>query len=148
MRISISSVARASVAAALLVLICEAFAADEKSDELTKSRSEGTPRQAAAAPKVVGGTGRRITVGEGDTEYPVVVVRGTPYEMGWHLGGLIRDDMQRLIPAAMGRLVQQAGITEAQLKETWARTAAFSDLRFQQELLGLADGSGMPLPLL
>jgi hypothetical protein len=148
MRTSISSITRAAFAVASLVLACRGFAADQKSDELTKSRAEGTSHQAAAANKEIGGAGYRTTMGEGDAQIPVVVVRGTPYEMGWHLGRLLRGDMQRFIPAAMTRLKQQLGVTDQTLQDTWARTAAYSDDRFEQELLGLADGSGISLSLL
>ncbi len=30
----------------------------------------------------IGGAGFRTTVGEGDSQLPIVVVRGTPYQMG------------------------------------------------------------------
>lgn len=96
----------------------------------------------------VGGSGHRITVGEGDVKIPVVVVRGTPYEMGWHLGRLTRDEMQRFIPAAMARFKPTLRMTDEELRDAWSRTAAYSDDRFKQELMGLSAGSGMPLPTL
>jgi isopenicillin-N N-acyltransferase like protein len=96
----------------------------------------------------VGGSGHRITVGEGDAQIPVVVVRGTPYEMGWHLGRLTRDEMQRFIPAAMARLKPTLGMIDQRLQDAWTRTSAHSDDRFKQELTGLSEGSGVPLPTL
>jgi hypothetical protein len=68
--------------------------------------------------------------------------------MGWHLGRLMRDQMQRFIPTAMARLKPAIGVSAEGLQDAWARTAAFSDDRFEQELLGLADGSGVPLSTL
>ena len=51
------------------------------------------------------GTGPRIVISQGDAKVPVVVVRGTPYEMGRQLGQLIGAEMRAFIPAAA------AGIT-------------------------------------
>ena len=130
------------------VLACTATAAEDKSENLSQSAPGKTAGPPLAAKVKVGGSGHRITVGEGDTQIPVVVVRGTPYEMGWHLGRLTRDDIQRLIPATMTRLKQQLGLSDQALQDAWARTAAYSDDRFEQELLGLSDGSGLPLSTL
>ena len=90
--------------AALVTLLFAAGArvdAKDKSVRRTRAQTGETAKQTIAA-KEVGGAGHRTTAGEGDARIPVVVVRGTPYQMGWHLGRLIRDDMQRFIPAAMG----------------------------------------------
>ena len=75
----------------------------------------------------------------------MVLVHGTPYEMGWHLGRLTRDDIKRIIPKTMTRLKQSSNVTDQKLQETWARTSATSDDRFKQELAGLSDGSEVPL---
>jgi hypothetical protein len=40
------------------------------------------------------------------------------------------------------------GVSEVALRDVWARTAAFSDDRVEQELAGLADGAGLPLGML
>ncbi len=41
--------------------------------------------QPFALPGPIGGSAVRGTVGQGDAQFPMVVVRGTPYEMGLHL---------------------------------------------------------------
>jgi hypothetical protein len=79
------------------------------------------PAEPIPAGAKVGGSGHRTTAGEGDAQIPVVVVRGTPYEMGWHLGRLTRDEMQRFIPAAMARLKPTLGMTDQGLRDAWAR---------------------------
>ena len=137
-----------AAAIASVILVCLAPAEENKGENLTRSSPGGTAGRALAAKVKVGGSGHRTTVGEGDARIPVVVVRGTPYEMGWHLGRLARDDVQRFIPAAMTRLKQQLGVNDQALQDTWARTAAYSDDRFEQELLGLSDASGLPLGML
>lgn len=92
-----------------------------------------------------GGSGHRTSIGEGDHRFPVVVVRGNPYQMGWQLGRLIREEMQSFIPAAVGALAKQTGMTEDVLVEAWTRSSAYADDRLEQELLGLSDSSGVPL---
>jgi len=96
----------------------------------------------------IGGGGHRTAVGKEDSQIPVVVVQGTPYEMGWHLGHLTRDEIQRFLPTAMARLRPALAVSDAAIQDAWARTAAYSDDRFEQELAGLADGSGVALSTL
>ena len=67
----------------------------------TSAADNAQPRGGDSA--TVGGSGYRTVVGEGDARIPVVLVHGTPYEMGWHLGRLTRDDIKRIIPRTMTR---------------------------------------------
>jgi len=94
------------------------------------------------------GSGHRIVISNGDAKVPVKVVRGTPYEMGRQLGQLISAEMQALIPAAMAGITAEMKVSSDLLREVWARSAAFADDRVEQEMAGLADGSGVPLALL
>lgn len=96
----------------------------------------------------VGGGGYQFVLTNGVAHVPVVVVGGTPYQMGWHLGRLLQPQIQRFIPTAVAGFKQELKVTDAQLDRVWATTAAFTDLRFAQELVGLADGSGLPIRLL
>jgi isopenicillin-N N-acyltransferase-like protein len=95
-----------------------------------------------------GGSGHRTEISNGDVRVPVVVVRGTPYEMGRQLGRLIGDEMHAFIPKAMAGITAELGVKESALRDIWSRTSAYTDDRVEQELVGLADGSGMPLSLL
>jgi isopenicillin-N N-acyltransferase like protein len=79
---------------------------------------------------------------------PVVVVRGTPYQMGWHLGQLMRPEIQTFVPAVVKGFEQELGVSGEQLDRLWASTAAFTDDRIEQELLGEADGAGLSIRLL
>lgn len=133
---------------ASVIQVCSGRAAEDKSENLTQAAGGEAVGAPLAAKVEIGGSGHRITVDEGDSRIPVVVVGGTPYEMGWHLGRLTRDEMQKFIPTAMARLKPALGVSDEGLQDAWARTAAFSDDRFEQELLGLADGSGVPLTTL
>jgi len=96
----------------------------------------------------VHGSGHRITVGQGEAQFPLVVVRGTPYEMGFHLGQASATEMQTFVPAALNGIMQELGVDLATLVEVWGRSSAYTDDRVEQELAGLADGSGIPLPTL
>jgi isopenicillin-N N-acyltransferase like protein len=135
--------------AASVVLACAASAAEDKVDQLTRPSSSKVSRSSLVANTKanVGGSGHRMTVGE-EQRIPVAVVRGTPYEMGWHLGRLLREEMQRFIPMAMGRLKPALGVSDQGLQDAWSRMAAYCDNRFQQELVGLSDGSGIALSTL
>jgi isopenicillin-N N-acyltransferase like protein len=99
-------------------------------------------------PEKVGGSGHRITVGEGDSKFPLIVVRGTPYEMGYHLGKQFGDEIRTFVPAALEGIMSELKTDHASLIEVWARSVAYGDDRVEQELAGLADGSGIPLSTL
>ena len=88
------------------------------------------------------------TVRQGDAEIPLVVVRGTPYEMGRQLGAALRQQITTFIPPALQGICGQLGVTEEQLQEVWSRTAAYADDRLEQELAGVADAAGLPLKTL
>lgn len=126
-----------------------AAADDEKAESLrTGGEKPAAAREIFLRPPGVRAEGHRLAFGEGEARYPLVVVRGTPYEMGLQLGRAIRGEMRAFVPAAMQGITAELGVTLDQLREVWARTAAFADDRVEQELAGLADGSGLPLGLL
>lgn len=143
------------------VTVCLAFAGESKADDKAAALREApalpSPDEPNAPSRVVlgadgkfaiaspGGAGHRTAIGEGDDRFPVVVVRGTPYQMGWQLGRLIRAEMQRFIPTTVAALADQVGLQTDTLVEAWTRSSAYADDRVEQELLGLADASGVPL---
>ncbi len=79
---------------------------------------------------------------------PVVVVRGTPYQMGWHLGRLMREEIQQFVPAVMEGFKRELHVDDDALDLAWATTAGYTDPRIQQQLAGLAAGSGVSVRLL
>jgi len=137
----IACIARVLAFLASITMLRGASAADN-----TQSLIQIPPGRAAKT--VVGGSGYRTEVGDGEIRIPVVLVHGTPYEMGWHLGRLTRDDIKRAIPSTMARFKQSLNLTDEKLREAWTRTSPFCDDRFKQELAGLADGAGVPLSVL
>jgi isopenicillin-N N-acyltransferase like protein len=96
----------------------------------------------------VGGAGYRVLIENDGARVPLVVVGGTPYEMGWHLGHLLRSEMNHFIAPAAAAFKQRLQLTDENLREVWSSTAAYTDDRFEQELLGLAEGSGVRVDIL
>ena len=92
--------------------------------------------------------GHLVEVTDQGTTLPVAVVRGTPYEMGYQLGQLFGEQIRGVVPTLVASVSQEMGLTSEDLREVWARTSAYSDDRLEQELAGLADGSGVSLSIL
>jgi hypothetical protein len=93
----------------------------------------------------VGGSGYRFTIHNGIANVPVIVVGGTPYQMGWQLGHLMKDEIRQLAPVALERFKRQLKISDETLDQVWATTAGHTDGRVLQQLAGLAEGSGVPV---
>jgi len=138
----------------LAVAGCAVYALPERNAVADDTKAQ-VIQQVGAAPAAkpfmtpeVNGSGHRITVGQGEAQFPLVVVRGTPYEMGFHLGQASATEIQTFVPAALDGIMQQLGVDQATLLEVWGRSSAYADDRVEQELAGLADGSGIPLSTL
>lgn len=122
--------------------------AAEKPEAIRGSAEGAEPSAVVFATPAHHGSGHRTSIGKGDHEYPVVVVRGTPYEMGWQLGRLTKKEIQQFAPAALAGISKELGVSNEILLDVWARSAAYADDRVEQEMAGLADGSGVPLATL
>jgi len=92
-----------------------------------------------------GGGGYRFEVTNGVSRVSVAVVGGTPYQMGWHLGRLMQAEIQAFVPPVLAGFMAELRVPAEQLDLIWSTTAAFTDDRFEQELLGVAAGGGLPL---
>lgn len=136
------------------MLICLAFLAilgstpsarsQDKSQQIADGLSATQPVQLFARPKV-DSKAQVSSVSNGEDQVPLVVVRGTPYEMGFQLGQATQEAIQTWVPAALAGVAAQLGVTEQQMQEVWARSAAYADDRVEQEMAGMADGAGIPL---
>lgn len=111
-------------------------------DSQVKSKS-----QLFSRPSPVGTASQELLT-EGDAKVPLIVVRGTPYEMGRQLGVALKSQIQAFVPAALKGISQEMGVSIDDLRDVWARTAAYADDRVEQEMLGVADGCGMSLSTL
>lgn len=92
-----------------------------------------------------GGAGYRFSATNGEATVPVVVVGGTPWQMGWQVGHLLKAEINQFIPPVLAGFKKEMGLDEAELDRVWATTAAFTDDRFEQELGGVAAGCGLPV---
>ncbi len=87
------------------------------------------------------------TIGSGDDIITVVVVRGTPYEMGYQLGKALKED----VTAAMTGFLKFAKMGDPErynnevLDNAWKSVEPYIKNRFKEELKGLSEGSGVPL---
>jgi hypothetical protein len=91
--------------------------------------------------------GYRTLITDGDREIPVAVVKGSPYEMGLAFGRLFQAESQELIYGMLDYYQAEAPVlfSDAALDAAWATNAPFISDRLQQELAGIAAGSGVPL---
>jgi len=123
----------------------------EKADAIGATSQKPTTQESNRpfkTPEKIGGSGHRTNVGQGDSQFPLAVVRGTPYEMGHHLGRLFAKEIQTFVPAALQGISEELKLAPGTLNEVWSRTSSYGDDRLEQELAGLADGSGVPLTTL
>jgi isopenicillin-N N-acyltransferase like protein len=145
-----ASLLRGVLCASLLVIGARSHAADTSKEAAIKGgASPQTPApEGAKSSADPGGSGYRTIIANGDVKIPVVVVRGTPYQMGWHLGRLCAPEMKQFVPAAVAGFKQELQVDDETLDRTWATTAGYTDPRVQQQLVGAAEGSGLPMRLL
>ncbi len=86
---------------------------------------------------------------------PVLILHGSPYEMGYQHGALMPEQVHASVNNVMdfadrGMKVPLVGkwFVRQALDRAWNQMASFVPLDIKQELQGLADGSGIPLQTL
>ncbi|HPO31666.1 MAG TPA: PhoPQ-activated protein PqaA family protein, partial [Candidatus Hydrogenedentes bacterium] len=79
---------------------------------------------------------------------PVVVLTGSPYEMGRQYGELLADKIAEFVPNWISSFQTATGVTDVQLDQNWTNQAALMDPAIVEEINGIADGSGVDLTLL
>ena len=94
--------------------------------------------------------GYRTSVGEGADTIPLVVVAGTPHEMGLALGSLMKNEISAFTPSYMEAIQKRGGerYTDAALDQAWELQSKYMSPRYVEELKGVAEGSGLPFDLL
>jgi isopenicillin-N N-acyltransferase like protein len=101
-------------------------------------------------PGIVQAEGYRTSVGSGTDQIPLVVVKGTPYEMGKRLGELMKKESTELTKTYL-TIIQGSDskrFSNENLDKAWKSIAPHTDNRFKEELRGLAEGTGIPLKTL
>lgn len=86
-------------------------------------------------------------VGEGEDKIEVVVVSGTPFEMGFALGKQLKENATETIEKYMNE-ARKEKVTPEFLLQAWKTNEPFMDKRFIEEMEGFAQGSGISLDLL
>ena len=90
------------------------------------------------------------SIGEGKDKIKIVVVKGTPYEMGVQLGVLLNDDIKKTLKDYLNGViikVPELPVNKV-LDEAWKINSKFIDTRVLEEMKGVADGSGVSMKLL
>lgn len=133
----------------LLVSSCASLSLlGESSKESAIKHGVGPASVVAGKDQGPGGEGNRFTITNGIAKVPVVVVRGTAYQMGWHLGRLMREEISQIAPASVAGFKKELNVTDEVLDGVWSTTAAYTDPRVLQQVLGIAEGSGQPIRLM
>lgn len=86
-------------------------------------------------------------VGESDDKIEVIVVNGTPREMGYELGKHLEDKAQETLQNYMNTAYKEDSnlINPESLLQVWKSNESFMDNRFLEEMQGFAEGSGIEL---
>lgn len=89
-------------------------------------------------------------VGEGEDQIEVIVVSGTPYEMGYELGKHLKDKARQTMQKYMDAALKEGGklISPEILLQSWKANEPFMDHRFLEEMKGFSEGSGIDLEML
>lgn len=90
------------------------------------------------------------TAGTGTDEIKVLVVKGTPYEMGAQMGKLLKEDINDCLTDFLtaSKSEDHKMFSDDQLDMAWNTNAPYIDSRIIEEMQGMADSSGMPLDMI
>ena len=84
--------------------------------------------------------------GAGSDEIPVIVVSGTPYEMGLQIGNKLGAQIDSCVNGYLEFAYNQPQIfNAATLDSAWNKLVPFIDNRLIEEMRGIAESSGVPL---
>ena len=122
--------------------------ADEKPSVVRNGNSAQRSDAVFLRPDTHKSVATRLLLTNNDVKVPMIIVKGTSYEMGRQLGEAMRHEINTFIPAALAGIMQELKVSSEDLQEVWSRTSAYGDDRLEQELAGLADGCGLPLSML
>ncbi len=75
--------------------------------------------------------------------YPLLVLRGNPYNMGYDYGELMNTEIQNHINYVFNNLTSRFGISSALLDSVWNSQKDSLDERIKDELRGMSDATGI-----
>ncbi len=93
--------------------------------------------------------GKVFTTGQGADEVKVAVVKGTPYEMGFQLGTILKEDINSSLTYFLKAAQHEAPelLSDDQLDMAWDTNSPYIDNRVKEEMKGIAEGSGIDIKL-
>lgn len=99
--------------------------------------------------------GRLEKIGQGDDEIGVLYLKGAPYEMGFQHGELLKEDVKSCIEGILDycyRYAEEQGLDRSGsdffLDEAYRKMEPYIPKDYREEMMGLADGSGVPLKMI
>lgn len=98
---------------------------------------------AAGAEKILARASVETVTAPGATAVRVLYLSGTPYEMGFQHGALLRDDIQAMYQKTIQRV--KILMAEDMLDEAYDLMEPYIPLEEKEEMRGLAHGAGVPL---
>jgi len=81
-------------------------------------------------------------LGEGADAVRVIEVWGSPYEIGYAHGYLVRDELKDYYAAFFGVIKGEMGVSDKQLDDAWEVMSRHIADEFKEEMRGLAAGTG------
>lgn len=72
----------------------------------------------------------------------VLLLKGSPFEMGYQHGKLLKEDIKKLVETT---LIASFVAKPGEIEKAWERNKPFIPERYLEEMKGLAAGSGVPL---
>ncbi len=90
------------------------------------------------------------TAGNGTDEIKVAVVKGSPYEMGFQLGTMLKEDIKTCLTGFLETARKEAPelTTDEQLDLFWKIQEPNIDRRVLEEMRGLSDATGIDISLI
>ncbi len=86
-------------------------------------------------------------VGDGEDQIEIVVVEGTPYEMGFLLGKHLKDRARETLSLYLKAAFKEGGtlFVPDSLEKAWKNNLPYIDPRLQEEMEGFSAGAGIEL---
>lgn len=89
--------------------------------------------------------GKRMEAGAGDAKVIVLLLRGSPYQMGYAEGKLCAREIRYMVREVAPRMMKGMKVSPEKVDQIWKLYTRHLRKDYLEELRGEADGSGVPL---
>ncbi len=89
--------------------------------------------------------GKRLEIGSGDAKVIVLLLKGTPYQMGYAEGKLCSRELRYMVQQVAPLMMAGMKVTPQRVDDVWKLYTKHLRKDYLEELRGEADGSGIPL---